>query len=84
MVLSLMNQQRTYNQYTVAKLARIMQLNSVSELEDIFLGKREPSFDFIDRFCECFGVYKEWLINGEITPYYNTILRAEFRLPHRQ
>jgi hypothetical protein len=48
-----------------------MQLTSVSELEDIFLGKREPSFDFIDRFCECFGVYKEWLINGEITPYYN-------------
>jgi hypothetical protein len=38
MVLSLMNQQRTYNQYTVAKLARIMQLTSVSELEDIFLG----------------------------------------------
>jgi hypothetical protein len=49
-----------------------MQLNSVSELEDIFLGKCKPNFDFIDKFCKCFGVYKEWLINGEITPYYNS------------
>jgi len=70
-VLSLMNQRRTYNQYTIAKLAQIMQLSSVSELEDIFLGKCEPGFGFIDRFCDSFGVYKEWLINGEITPYYN-------------
>ena len=70
-VLSLINQRRTYDQYTIARLARIMQLNSVSDLEAIFLGKHEPSFDFIDKFCNCFGVYKEWLIDGEITPYYN-------------
>jgi hypothetical protein len=49
-VLPLMNQRRTYDQYTIAKLAQIMQLNSVREFEEIFLGKHEPSFKFISRF----------------------------------
>jgi hypothetical protein len=48
-----------------------MQLHSVSELEEVFVGKHEPRFEFIDRFCECFGIYKEWLINGQITPYFS-------------
>jgi hypothetical protein len=70
-VLSLMNQRRTYQKYTIAKLAQILQLHSIGELESVFLGKREPSFEFIDNFCRCFGIYKEWLVNREITPYYN-------------
>lgn len=42
-----------------------MKLHKVSDLEDIFIGKQEPTFAFIDEFCETFGVNKEWLIEGK-------------------
>jgi hypothetical protein len=70
-ILHLMNQRRTYQKYTIAKLAQIMQLQSIGELESVFLGKCEPNFELIDHFCGCFRIYEEWLVNGEITPYFN-------------
>ncbi len=71
-VLALMNTKRTYGKYTIASLAQLMKLDSVSELESVFLGSREPSFEFIDHFCACFGVNREWLIEGKSSPFSNS------------
>lgn len=68
-VLDLMNESRTYGQYTIAGLAQLMKLHSVGELESVFHGTREPSFEFIDHFCDTFGVNRSWLIEGKETPY---------------
>lgn len=71
-VLALMNAKRTYGKYTIASLAQLMKLHSVGELESVFLGSREPSFEFIDHFCACFGVNREWLIEGKSGPFSNS------------
>ncbi len=68
-VLDLMNEKRTYGKYTIAGLAQLMKLHSVGELESVFLGNREPSFEFIDHFCAAFGVNRNWLIEGKETPF---------------
>lgn len=71
-VLALMNEKRTYGKYTIASLAQLMKLHSVGELESVFLGSREPSFEFIGHFCTCFGVNREWLIEGKSGPFCNS------------
>jgi transcriptional regulator with XRE-family HTH domain len=68
-ILTLMNEKRSYGKYTIASLAQLMKLHSVGELESVFLGNREPSFDFIDHFCACFGVNRDWLIEGKSNPF---------------
>lgn len=68
-ILTLMNEKRSFGKYTVASLAQLMKLHSVGELESVFLGNREPSFEFIDHFCTCFGVNRDWLIEGKISPF---------------
>ena len=71
-ILVLMNERRTYGKYTIANLAQRMKLHSVGELESVFLGHREPSFEFIDHFCMCFGVNRNWLIEGKSSPFSNS------------
>lgn len=72
-LLQLMNQNKTWNPYTIAGLAQRMKLNSVGELESVFSGAREPDFVFIDQFCHCFGVNREWLIEGKSAPFRNAV-----------
>lgn len=61
----------TNPQYTIAKLAKIMNLQSVGELENIFTGKSEPNFEFIEKFCDTFSLNEEWLVEGKRTPFYS-------------
>jgi hypothetical protein len=68
-ILRLMNEKRTYNKFTIAGLAQLMELQTVGELESVFLGSREPSFKFIDIFCSTFGVNKDWLTEGKGNPF---------------
>ncbi|NDV13953.1 hypothetical protein [Crenobacter caeni] len=68
-VLDLLNEKRTYGKYTIAGLAQLMKLHSVGELECVFLGNKEPSFEFIDHFCATFGVNRNWLIEGKEAPF---------------
>lgn len=70
-ILILMNTGRTYQEYTIAKLSQLVKLHKISELENIFLGVEDPSFDFMQRFCGTFGVNYEWLAEGKGEPYYN-------------
>ena len=71
-ILDLMNEKRRYRKYTIAGLAQLMKLHSVGELESVFLGNHEPSFDFINHFCETFGVNRNWLIEGKEAPFRNS------------
>ena len=68
-VLDLLNEKRTYGKYTIAGLAQLMKLHSVGELECVFLGSQEPSFEFIDHFCATFGINRNWLIDGKEAPF---------------
>ncbi|WP_312376244.1 hypothetical protein [Stutzerimonas nitrititolerans] len=68
-ILELMNEGRSYSQFTIPQLAQIMKLHKISELENVFTGRTEPSFTFIEDFCKTFGVCKEWLIEGKGAPY---------------
>lgn len=73
-VLELMNEGRHYDKYTIAKLAQLLKLRKISELENVFEGKDEPSFEFIEDFCKTFGINREWLTEGKWAPYYNANL----------
>lgn len=68
-VLDLLNERRSYGKYTIAGLAQLMKLHSVGELECVFLGSQEPSFEFIDHFCATFGINRSWLIEGKEAPF---------------
>lgn len=68
-VLDLLNEKKTYGKYTIAGLAQLMKLHSVGELECVFLGSQEPSFEFINHFCATFGINRNWLIEGKEAPF---------------
>lgn len=66
----LLNENRAYDEFTIAKLAEIMGLKSVGELENYFKGKSEPDFEFLKNFCNVFGVSYSWLSEGKGEPFY--------------
>jgi hypothetical protein len=68
-VIDLMNEGRRDEQFGVAKLAGIMGLDKVGELEAYVSGRVEPPFAFLERFARCFGVSQPWLKFGEGEPY---------------
>lgn len=68
-ILELMNEGRNYSKFTIPQLAQIMKLHKISELENVFIGRDEPSFSFVEDFCRTFGVCKEWLVEGKGAPY---------------
>ena len=70
-VLDLMNEDRYGPKFNVPQLADIMKLDKVSKLENIFIGKKEPALQFMDRFCDAFGVNKTWLLEGKRSPFSN-------------
>ncbi|TXM33914.1 hypothetical protein [Vibrio parahaemolyticus] len=69
--LELMNEGREYSKITIAQLAQVMKLHKVSELERVFQGKEEPTFEFVDHFSSTFGVNRNWLLEGKYSPFSN-------------
>lgn len=69
--LGLLNENRRYDIFTIAKLAKIMDCKSVGELENYFKGKVEPDFEFLERFSNVFGVNYSWLLEGKGQPFYS-------------
>lgn len=67
-VIALMNADRE-EKVTVAHLARAMYLNGPAELDAILDGRCAPSFAMLDRFCDRFGVCKDWLESGRELPF---------------
>jgi len=72
-ILELMNEGRNYSKFTIPQLAQIMKLHKISELENVFTGKTEPSFSFIEDFSKTFGINKTWLTEGKEYPYSNEL-----------
>jgi transcriptional regulator with XRE-family HTH domain len=69
-ILKLMNQ--WYQDCSVGKLAEIMGLEKVSDLSKYFNGQEEPTFGFMEKFCDYFGVNVNWLKFGDGKPYRST------------
>lgn len=69
--LDLMNEGNSFSPYTIAKLAQLMKLHKIGELERVFNAEEEPSFEFIDHYCNTFGINRDWLIHGQGTTYDN-------------
>ncbi|PJI29702.1 MULTISPECIES: hypothetical protein [Acinetobacter] len=66
--LKLINESRD-EKFTVAKLSRILNLEKVSDLEKYFLDKEEPSFEFLEKYANEFGLSSRWLIEGKGNPF---------------
>ncbi|ADN75762.1 hypothetical protein Fbal_1558 [Ferrimonas balearica DSM 9799] len=69
--LKIMNEGNLYSPFTISKLAQLMRLQKTGDLEKVFNGKEEPSFEFIDHYCNTFGINKGWMIHGQGTIYDN-------------
>lgn len=69
LVLERMNEGRHYQKFSIPRLAQLMQVEKISDLEDVFLGKEEPTLQFMAAFCQTFGVNKTWLIEGKGSPF---------------
>lgn len=67
--LDLMNEGRDYSKFTISQLAQIMKLHKISELENVFTGREEATFEFIEHYSNTFGINKKWLIEGKGSPY---------------
>lgn len=68
--------------FSVGKLAEIMGFEKVSDLSKYFNGQEEPTFAFMEKFCNCFGVNADWLKFGDATPYCSTEYPALYALDY--
>lgn len=67
--LKLMNTNRNSDPLTIAWIAKQLKLQRISDLEDVFLGKNEATFELIEKFSEIFGINAEWLLEGKGQPF---------------
>lgn len=68
LILKLMNDGRDEN-FTIAEFSKILNLKKVSDLEKYFLNKYEPSFKFLKKFSNEFGINIKWLTDGREAPF---------------
>ena len=54
---------------SIAKIASMLGLPRAGILESYFDGTKDPEFDFLDRYADLFGIYKEWLKFGDREPF---------------
>lgn len=57
--------QATEQNFTAARLAQMIGMEKPGDLQMYLDGKQEPTFDFLERFADCFGLNKEWLKFGD-------------------
>jgi hypothetical protein len=62
--LRLLNERRRSNSLTIAEIAKILGLSSVSDLENYFLAEKDAPFDLLDQIANTFGVNPGWLKFG--------------------
>ena len=68
LILKLMNDGRDEN-FTIAEFSKILNLKKVSDLEKYFLNEDEPSFKFLKKFSNEFGINLKWLTEGKEYPF---------------
>ena len=61
-LLGLLNdERRRYNLVTIPKIARILELSSVSDLESYFFAEKDAPFALLDQIANTFGLNPDWL-----------------------
>jgi hypothetical protein len=58
------------NAFQIPTVARELGHASAAELEANLSGEEPLSFSTADKLCTLLGVYPQWLLNGELHPYY--------------
>ena len=72
-ILNAMNEYSNEEKYSIPKLASFMGLEKSGDLYKYFSGKEEPTFQFIEKFCKCFGVNESWMNFNEEYPFKSTL-----------
>ena len=67
-ILKLMNEERN-EKFTIAEFSKILKLKKVSDLEKYFLNEDEPTFKFLKKFSNEFGINITWLTEGREYPF---------------
>lgn len=68
LILKLMNEERN-EKFTIAEFSKILKLKKVSDLEKYFLNEDEPTFKFLKKFSNEFGINITWLTEGREYPF---------------
>lgn len=68
-IVVLLNENRIGDLFSKARLARILGMKSICELESYLNGELIPDFAFLEKFSEEFGVSSTWLIEGMGQPF---------------
>ncbi|WP_446890308.1 hypothetical protein [Acinetobacter lwoffii] len=68
LILELMNEGRD-DDFTIAEFSKILNLKKVSDLEKYFLNEDEPTFKFLKKFSNEFGINIKWLAEGKEYPF---------------
>lgn len=76
-VLILMQQVQRLSRLNIEKLASLMDLPRPTELRKYFEDEEEPTYEFLDRFADVFGVNPNWLKFGEDYPYSDSKLTKD-------
>ena len=63
-LLSLLNESRWNQPFTISEMAAYLGLNTAGDLESFFMGEQEAPFDLLDQIADAFGVRRDWLKFG--------------------
>lgn len=69
-LLSLINEKNSNELLSISKIAEILQFEKISILENYFSGDDDPPISLITQICDRFFVNKNWLLHGELHPFY--------------
>lgn len=67
--ISIMSQKDKFDQFIVSKIAYNLGLETSTELYDYINSKKEPTFEFLDKFCNFYTVNSDWLKFGTGQPF---------------
>ncbi len=70
-VIELMNKNPYHEAFSIADVAKILELSSAGELEEIIDSENHVDFKFTKLFSETFGVNLHWLDTGHGQPFYH-------------
>lgn len=71
--ITLMNKNRHHEVFSMADIAKILDLSSAGELEEIIASGNHVRFKFTKLFSETFGANLHWLDTGHGQPFYHSV-----------
>jgi hypothetical protein len=65
----LMNAGTPVLEFSTVRFAEILEMKGVSDFETILAGRNKPTFEFLEKFSNCFGINRNWLKFGTGYPF---------------